>query len=171
MQRRTAYLVLLVGAWLTLGCNDKAKGGDEIATPDPSAVAKLLETASALPASSGGSAPASSAPAAAPVATEVTFEGLGKALPGPAILKFNATVIEHSKCESGQDGTPCLKYIVVSERSEGPFDKAKDYVVLTPGDPAQYPLGKKHEFSVTVTPKKEIGGKLNDLRLVYASAL
>ena len=169
MQRRATYLALLVGAWLTLGCNDKAKDGGDgtIATPDPSAMGKLMETASALPATSGGSAPASSAPSDAPTATEVTFEGLSKAAAGPGIVKFSATVIEHSKCESSKD-KPCLKYVIVSERTEGPYDKAKDYAVLTPGDPAQYPLGKKFELSVTVTPNKEVGGTLNDLRLVYA---
>ncbi|MEZ4370633.1 MAG: hypothetical protein R3B07_07400 [Polyangiaceae bacterium] len=170
MQRRATYLALLVGAWLTLGCNDKAKDGGDgtIATPDPSAMGKLMETASALPAASGGSAPASSAPSEAP-ATEVTFETLGLAEAGPDVLKFTAMVVEHSKCESSKE-KPCLKYVIVSERSgaPAPYDKAKDYAVLTPGDPAQYPLGKSFEFSVTVTSSKEVGGTLNDLRLVYA---
>lgn len=43
--------------------------------------------------------------------------------------------------------------------------------MLTPGNPDQYPLGKQFDFSVTVTPNKQVGGELNDLRLVYANPL
>ncbi len=172
MQRQVTYLGALVGVWLTFGCNEKPTDDPTAATPDPSALTKLLASASALPATSGGSAPASSAPKEAPPAKEVSFEELRKLTAGPAIVKFTGTVVEHSKCDcEGKDCKPCLKYIVVSERSEGPYQKAADFAVLTPGDPQQYPLGKQFEFSVTITPSKEVGGTLADLRLVYARQL
>lgn len=178
MQTRITYLGLLVGAWLTIACDDKPKTDDgTMATPDPSAMTKLLATASAMPATSGGSAPSSSAAAEATPAREVSYAELGKLVVGPAIVRFKATVIEHSKCDcEGKDCKPCLKYVIVSEGGAEAdqkvvYDKTKHYAVLTPGNPDQYPLGKQFEFSVTVTPNKQVGGELNDLRLVYATPL
>lgn len=177
MQTRITYLGLLVGAWLTIGCNDEPKAEDgTMATPDPSAMTQLLATASAVPATAGGSAPTSSAAADATPTKEVSAE-LGKLVAGPAIFKFKATVIEHSKCDcEGKDCKPCLKYVIVSEGGaktdqKAIYDKSKHYAVLTPGNPEQYPLGKQFDFSVTVTPNKQVGGELNDLRLVYANPL